>query len=208
MKSLLVLAICLIFAGCKQRQQENRDLLGKLETIRSELASNRVNLPRWALANRSEIESAVNKWRENKIERSLDSEALSIEEAEKLRSYEALENQLGIMQQGRAVIDGRIGSSIDPATGLARPFKTGSEEEKRFEAMRSRVAEARFPIEHILKRRQRQAALIRQQYSAEQLTAEYAKDRFDLVIDSSNMAFHILYSSTAGLVKPWTLLGA
>jgi hypothetical protein len=48
------------------------------------------------------------------------------------------------------------------------------------------VAAAKAPLADILERRSRQASQYRGQFSTESLIAEYAKDRFDLIVDSSD----------------------
>lgn len=132
---------------------------------------------RWAVADKREIESAINAWSEGKIEAAIKAEKLSADEAEKLRQYEAVDTQLMELLTRRSL-------NINPATGRPWPSETDAQAEKE---LRERLAQARAPIAPILDRRDRLAAQFRKQYNAEQLTAEYVKDRFDLVIDSSEM---------------------
>jgi hypothetical protein len=55
-----------------------------------------------------------------------------------------------------------------------------------------KVAEAKEPVAAIVDRRNRQAAQIREKYSVDRLAAEYAKGRYDLVVDSNEK---VLYRS-------------
>jgi hypothetical protein len=174
MKRYLLLAACLILAGCDQREQNNREVLGKLEDIQSELAAGR-GAVRWAFANKREIDSAIFQWSRDKMEEAKKSEALPPETEEKIRQYEALQSQLM-----RRQMEAR-GFKLPP--GLDAP---GAAPNESYEALSNRVAAARAPIADILERRGRQELGYRNEFSAEKLVAEYVQGRFDLVVDSSD----------------------
>ena len=57
MRNYLLLATCLSLAGCGRHAESQREVLAKLESIKSELASKRGNVVRWAVANKREIDS-------------------------------------------------------------------------------------------------------------------------------------------------------
>ena len=73
------------------------------------------------------------------------------------------------------------------------------------------MAEAKAPIADVIERRNRQASQHRNRHSTDQLVAEYVKDRFGLVVDSSDEHFSssaVLYRSadevldiTDGVIK-------
>jgi hypothetical protein len=52
-----------------------------------------------------------------------------------------------------------------------------------YETLSNHVASLKAPIADILDRRARQSAKFRDEFSTEKLIAEYAKGRFDLVVD-------------------------
>ena len=176
MKTYLLLAACLILVGCGRQEESHREVLGKLEAIKSELASKRADTVRWAFANKREIESAVFQWSRSKKEEAKSSEALPPEIEEKVRQYEALQTELihKQMDSMRDRLPPRPGAPTSPAP------------DKNYEALANRVAEAKAPIADILDRRSKQASQYRNSYSADKLVAEFAKDRFDLVVDSSD----------------------
>jgi hypothetical protein len=91
MKLCLLLVTGLILVGCGRQEQNNREVLAKLETIQSELATNRAGPVRWAFANKREIESAIFKWSRDKMEANKKSEGLAPEVEEKVHEYERLQ---------------------------------------------------------------------------------------------------------------------
>ena len=176
MKTYLLLAASLILVGCDRQGQSNREVLGKLETIKSELATKRGDAVRWAFANKREIDSAIFQWSRDKMEQVKKSEALAPEVEQKIRQYEALQTQLMRKEM--------------EARGIKLPPRSGALEvsvpDENYEAFSNRVAAAKAPLADILERRSRQALQYRGQFSTESLIAEYVKDRFDLVVDSSD----------------------
>ena len=175
--NLLLITVCgFVLVGCCQRKNQ-REVLTQLEAIRSELASKRAETVRWAFANRLEIDYAVSQWSRVRMEDIKKAEALSPEVEEKIRQYDALESELlrKRMDLMRARLPGRPGTpETAPSDGD-------------FQTLSNRVAEARAPIAEIIDRRNRHAAQIREQYSAGKLISEYARDLFDLVVDSSDV---------------------
>jgi hypothetical protein len=178
MKAYLVFAACLILAGCSWQKQNQREVLTQLEVIKSELARKRAETPRWAFANKHEINSAIFQWSHLRMEDIRKAEALAPEIEEKVRHYEALQGELT-----RKRMD--LTRSRFPA-GPRTPEAPASDED--LQTLSNRVAEARAPIADIIDRRNREAAQIRGQYSVEKLVSEYARDRFDLVVDSSGFS--------------------
>jgi hypothetical protein len=188
MKTLLLLATCIILVGCGRQSESHREVADKAEAGERDGAVSRESSLRWATANRREIESAVNEWTRNKIEDTKKSEALSPEVEEKIRQFEALQSELTRRQMESM----RMRLPLPPGTGAASP-------DKEYEALANRVAEAKAPIADILDRRNRLASQYREQFATEKLIAEYAKDRFDLVVDSSDSRFSrsaVLYHKT------------
>jgi hypothetical protein len=170
MKTYLLLATCLIVSGCGQ-EQNNREVLGKLADIKSELETRRADAVRWAFANKREIDFAVFQWSRDKMEEVAKSEALPPETEQKVRQYEALQTQL-------------IHKEMELRGVMLRSEPSTSGET--YEALSNRVAAARAPIADIIARRGRQESEYRSRFSAEKLIAEYVQGRFDLVVDSSD----------------------
>ncbi len=191
MKIHLLFAACLILVGCGRREQSNAEILGKLEIIQSELTKHG-GAVRWAFANKSEIDSAIFKWSRDKMEEVKKSEALPPEMEQKIQQYEVLQSQLmrkemearGFKLPVRAVREGTPEVSVP---------------DESYEVLSNRVAAAKAPLADILEQRKRQASQYRGQFSAEKLIAEYVKDRFDLVVDSSDERMSwsaVLYRTT------------
>jgi len=156
---------------------------------------------RWAFANKREIESAIFQWSRDKLEESRKAEAFSPETEEKIHRYESLQAQLMRKQM--------------EMRGLKLPLRTGaigaSSPDTDFLTLSNQVAEAKAPIADVVERRSRQGAQLREQYKIDRLISEYAKDRFDLVVDSSDERFShsaVLYRTsgevldiTEGVIK-------
>lgn len=176
MKRYLLLAAFLILVGCGKPEPSNREVLAKLEAMKSELAARRGDTVRWAFANKREIDSAIFQWSRDRMEEVRKSEALPAETEEKIRQYEALQAQLMHREM--------------EARGLRLPPRVSALQvpvaDESISSLSNRVAAAKAPIADILERRSRQASQYREQYPTDKLVAEYAKDRFDLVVDSSD----------------------
>src|SRR5262245_5052250 len=93
MKAHLLLATVLILAGCGRQNQSGgagADIAARLDKIESQLAAQRSQPVHWAFANKREIESAVSRWSQQKMDEIKKSETLSPETEEKIRQYESL----------------------------------------------------------------------------------------------------------------------
>ncbi len=203
MRIQLVLVACLILTGCSAPKEDQSEVLKELEAIKAKLAE-KPSETRWAFANKREIESAVMQWSSKKTEAAKRAEGLAPEIEEKVRRYEGLNSELmrKRMESMRMGFPGRPGG-YDAAL-------TNSD----YVELSNKVAEARAPIAEVLERRNHTAAQYRDQFSVEKLIAEYAKDRFDLVVDSSDMNFSrsaVLYRKsgealdiTDGVIKLFT----
>ena len=176
MKTYLLLAACLVLVGCDRQEQSNREVLSRLDALKSELATKQGDSVRWAFANKREIDSNVFQWSREKMEEAKKSEALPPETEQKVREYEALQSQL--MQKEMQA----RGIRLPPRVGLPEV----SAPDESYEALSNRVTAAKAQIADIVERRSRQASQYRGQFSTESLIAEYAKGRFDLVVDSSD----------------------
>lgn len=186
MKSYLLLAACLALVGCggsqnATQEKNHREVLAQLEALKAELAKASTPPPiRWAVANKREIESAIYQWQRDKTETLKKADALPPETEEKVRQYDALNSQL--MNKHSEAIRSHVfsapGSKIESTPA-----------EKEYQAFAQQVAEAKKPIAEIVDRRAQQAAAFRKEFSVANLAAEYAKDRFDLIVDSSDERF-------------------
>lgn len=185
MKTYLLLAACLVLVGCRVSEKDHGAVLSKLDAIDSKLAVRRGDTVRWAFANKREIDSAIFQRSRDKMEEVKKTEALSPEIEEKIRQYEALQSAL--MRKQMEAMTRRLGL---PQRTLRLPERAGIPEapmpDEDYGVLSNRVAEAKAPIADIIDRRSRQAAHYRDQFSTDKLIAEYVKDRFDLVVDSSD----------------------
>jgi len=176
MKAYFLMAACLILVGCDRQEQSNREVLNKLEAIKSELTAKQGETVRWAFANKRQIDSAIFQWSRDKMEEARKSEALPAETEQKIKEYEALQSQLMRKEM--------------EARGIKLPPRAGSPEisvpDESYEALSNRVAAAKAPVAEIVERRSRQASQYRAQFSTESLVAEYVNGRFELIVDSSD----------------------
>jgi hypothetical protein len=190
MKTFLLLATCLILAGCGRQDENQREVMAKLEEIKSQLAGKHAEPVRWAFARKSEIDTAIFQWSNKKIEEAKNAEPLPPDVNEKIRQYEALQAELS---QKRMDV---MRHTHPPGPGAPGGPEAGTD----IESLTYRVAAAKLPIADIVDRRNRQASGFRDQYSTDKLVAEYAKDRFDLVVDSGFGGFSsstVLYRTNA-----------
>jgi hypothetical protein len=196
MKSYILLAICLVVSiGHGQEANSQSDILRRLETVEKELK--KVQAPvRWATADKSKITTAIFVWSQEKLVESRAAEALSPEVEAKVNEYEKLRNAL-MLKGGRIrsiptrpirLTPGAASPSPQPQVALPQ-----TEAEKDIEALTKRVAEAKVPVADIIERRESLAAQLRAKYTVEALTAEYAKDRYEVVVDSREP---VLFKST------------
>ena len=73
-----------------------------------------------------------------------------------------------------------------PAPTPAPPPPAPTEAEKEYEALARRVAEAKAPVAAIVERRSQLAAKYLSETFLEELVSEYAKDKYDLVVDTQD----------------------
>ena len=179
MKTTLILAACLMLVGCGRQEESHHEVLGKLDAIKSELAAKQAEPVRWAFANKREIESAISKLSMKQAEEAKRAESLPADIEEKVKAYEAMQAELH-RKRFEAM---RVGNAIRPFP-YDSPNTNGD-----YVALSNKLAEARSPIAEVLDRRSRASAKVRDQFAVEKLVAEYSKDRFDLVVDSSEMGF-------------------
>ena len=178
MKKYLLLATCLIFSGCGREPENQRELLAKLDAIKTDLAAKQTAAPRWAFANKREIESAIFELSRNKMERVKKAEQLSPEIEAKISQYEHLQMQFSMAratQMRPRYISSPLGSETPAVTNL--------------DELSKQVEAARAPIADIIERRNHQSAQYQEAFKVDQLVIEYAKDRFDLVVDSSDAQY-------------------
>jgi hypothetical protein len=149
--------------------------MARLAAIEDELASKRGVPVRWAFANKSEITTAVYVWSRDKMEALKKSEALAPEIEDKVLQYETLQSELRTME-----MDAMRLRYMPRAPGSPPPAA-----DSKYEALATKVAEAKAPVAAIVERRSRQAAQYREQYSLDRLVAEYVKGRYDLVVDTN-----------------------
>lgn len=199
MKIPILLAICVILVGCERQEPQDREILSNLEALKRELATNQATAPRWAVVRKNDIQFAIDRWNQDRIEAAKAAETLSTEQAEKVSEYESLNAQLMRIRMPRPYGNPM---HMNPATGFPQTA-ADTNQDAQYQALSIRVQEARVPIASILDRRDREAEQIRRQYTPDKLVAEYAKDRFDLVIDSSwisSMNSPILYQKNPEVV--------
>ena len=178
MKKYFLLVTCLIFSGCGREPENQRELLAKLDAIKTDVAAKQPAAPRWAFANKREIESTIFELSRNKMERIKNAEKLSPETEAKISQYEHLQSQLS-----QARFAQNRPRYFPPPAGLETPTVTNLDE------LSKQVEAARAPIADIVERRSRQSAQYDKEFKVDQLVAEYAKDRFDLIVDASDAQF-------------------
>lgn len=180
MKTILTLAACLLLIGCGHQEASQREVLGKLDALKTELMTKKETEPvRWAFANKRAIETAISEWASRQAEEAKRTENLPADIEEKVRAYEAIQSELN-----------RKRFESMNVGGVIRPLRYDSPNTNSdYIALSNKLVEARPPIASILERRSQTAARLREQFAADKLVAEYAKDRFDLVVDSSDMSF-------------------
>ena len=176
MKTYLLLVACLMLVGCAHRRENQREVLGKLEAIKVELASKQPEPARWAFANKREIESAILQWSSKQAEEARRAEGLPPDVEEKVKAYESLQSELNRKRYEPM----RMG--IPPRFDV---INTNAD----YILLSNKVVDARAPIAEILERRNQTATKYREQFAVEKLVAEYVGGRFDLVVDSSDSQF-------------------
>ena len=207
-KIFFLLATGLLFAGCGQPEDKNREVLNQIASLKSELAVRHAAPVRWALANKSEIQSAIYQFSRDKMELAKKTEALSPELEEKVRQYETLQGELSRKQMEKRMESMRHGFRGIPLPPLGAGVAETNQDE---EVLAQKVEAAKAPVAEIIERRRRLEAQFNDQTTVEKLVAEYVKDRFDLVIDGSDARYSrsaVLYQNsgeatdiTVGVIK-------
>lgn len=153
MRTLVVLFSCLLLIGCTHQDAA----------------------PRWAIANKSQIDTAIYVWSRDKA-----SESFTPDEQAQIRKYESEQSQKRVDALTKYFTSRNPPDSPPPAPNkdVDTPSKT--------------------PLAELVERNARKMEEYRNQFSAEKLTAEFAKDHFDLVIDSGQISSHsvALYNKT------------
>ena len=176
MKTLILLSASLILVGCSHLDPKQTEVLSKLEAIKTEMASKQTESVRWAFANKREIESAISQWSSKQVEEARRAEGLAHEVEETIRTYESLQAELNRKR-------------FEPMRMGFQPRFDSINTNADYILLSNKVVEARAPIAEILERRSQTATKYREQFAVEKLVAEYVKDRFDLVVDSSDAQF-------------------
>jgi hypothetical protein len=209
MKPLLILALGLAVTACRQ-EAPHPEILARLKAVETELAKRPAPV-RWATADRSKISSALYARSREKMEELKQTEKLSPDQAAKVAEYDALHREL--MSRPPRLPSAMVRPPAAPALPplppkelsaglptlsqpvLARPIRLPMEstaptaEDKEYEALAKRVAEAKAPVAAFIDRRNQINARYFGGELLEQLVADYMKtanDRYDLVVDSSH----------------------
>jgi hypothetical protein len=204
MKIYLILVASLTIAVCHGQEGQNQnDVLRRLDAIEKELKKGPQQL-RWATADKSKITTAIFVWSQEKLTQSRIAEALPPETEAKVREYETLRTELLYKDAGVRSIPTRplrrpAVPTVPGVTSSSAPLPPvpAVETDNEYEALKKRVAAAKAPVAEIVERRERQAAQLRAQYTVESLAAEYAKDRYDVVVDSREK---VIYQNTGAAV--------
>lgn len=185
MKQIFFGLFCLSLCGCgfteKQRPESDGrlDALSKkLDVIQAAVQSRGVPV-RWAYLNRARFTALTADWNRRKLEEAEQNENFAPEVREKLAEFDRLNEQLRKMQQN-AVQTRTSGSAPVP------PLTSNPE----FLELRSKVVELSNQLADVLKHRAQLQAHLR--YPLEALVAEYARGRYDLVLDNSQGAPYIV----------------
>ena len=119
MKVPILLAICVFLVGCQRQESQDREILSNLAALRHELATNQATSPRWAVVRKSDIQFAIDRWSQDRIEAAKRTETLAPEQAEKLREYESLNDQLMRIQMPRPYVSSM---QINPTARFPQTF--------------------------------------------------------------------------------------
>jgi len=187
MKLSLLLTACLLLAGCCHETDRSVEVLSKLDALKSELGKQPTPTPvatvRWATVDRFKVMTPIYQFTRDKAAELNKAEALPPEIEAQFKAYEALKAEqlrLIIRALPQRPLRATSGSDdIEPS-----PVNTASDE------LTKRIAEAKAPIAEIVDRRERVANQLREQYSIEHLIENYAKGRYDVVLESHNKALY------------------
>jgi hypothetical protein len=199
MKKYLLLASCLILAGCTREAEHQREIITKLDALKTDLAAATNSNPpplRWACANKSDINTVIYQWTAAKADDARAAEKLSPDMKAKVDAYEVLANQLNQMRISHSEL-------MRPPMMMLRPGQAPEELtalQKEYNELSKKVAEAKQPIADIIDRRNRESMQLNQKYSVENIVAEYAKGKYDIVVESSYGGRGVLYSSSGDIL--------
>src|SRR5437764_10708304 len=86
---------------------------------------------------------------------------------------------------------------------MMRPGQAPEEptaEQKAYNELSEKAAEAKVPIADIIEQRDRERTQLNQKYSVEKIVAEYAKGKYDVVVESGLGSRGVLYSASGDVV--------
>ncbi len=234
MKHYLLLALTLAMTGCRPEDNQ-REVLTRLKALEAEMAKLPRTAPpvRWATADRSKIANALYARSREKLEELKQTEKLSSEQEAKVSQYEALNREL--MNRGPRLpssflrplrpaptplpplppreLSGGLNPLPLPASLPTPPRPTDppapTAEEKEYDALVKRVAEAKAPVAAIIDRRAQITAKYFNPQLVEQIVADYVKEKqasYDLVVDVSqdHSSSHTILHRAAGEVPDIT----
>lgn len=201
MKKYFLFAACLVLAGCGQQEAEHqRQIINKLDSLKSDLvAAGAINTNppplRWACASKSDINTVIYQWIQSKTDEARAGEKLSPDVKVKVAEYEALLRQLTQMRISH------------PQLMMIRPVRAGqvpeepTADQKEYNELAKKVEEAKTPVADIIDKRYRDSMQLNQKYSVENIVAEYAKGKYDVVVDSGfGGGSKVLYSNSGDVV--------
>ncbi len=178
----LLLLTAYFFCGCKRDTETESTVVKRLDEVKNQIAAQQSQPIRWAFANKRQIESAGYEYARNRSEAVKKSEKISPEIEAKIARYEQLERQLSQLRFTQMRTRNNI-PMPPPPVGMESPTNTD------YAALANQVAEAKAPVAEIIDRRARQYSEFSNEIKVNDLVAEYAKDRYDLVVDSSDEYF-------------------
>ncbi|MGZ4963328.1 MAG: hypothetical protein ACXWBP_10335 [Limisphaerales bacterium] len=155
MKNLLLIVTCVVLLGCNNRPVAEKPI-------------------HWALVNKHEIDMAIFKWSQARVQEASKAEDVSPEMEQQLRRYDSLRMQLTLKEARRGI-------PLRQPRGTATAPEPKDEE---YETLAKQVEQAKAPIAGVLARRDQLMAKYHDVYTTEKLVSEYAKGRFELVVDS------------------------
>lgn len=229
MKPLRLLALGLALTGC-HAEDNQREVVARLKALEAEVAKLPRTTPiRWATVDRSKVANALYARSREKLEELKLMEKLSPEQEAKVAQYEALNRELinrGPRLPSSLLRPMRPAAALpslppnEPSGGVVRPLQLRipsalaaphepTAEDKEYDALVKRVADAKTPVAAIIDRRAQINAKYFNPQLVEQLVTGYmkgSKERYDLVVDvshDSSSSRTVLYR-TAGEVQDIT----
>lgn len=179
MKKYVLLAVAgVALVGCDHHDQDINGLVVKVGALEKEMAAirsaqtNQVPL-RVAVVDKSKVTHFLYQLQRDKAAEIKKADALALDVEAKISHYQSLQSQLSRMQTARSM------------RNMPRPmgYETVPTDEE-YNAMVQKVAEAKAPIADIADRRSSLSEEFMAKFSVDDLIEEYAKGRYDVVIDS------------------------